>query len=378
MAVRDRLLRALALLRVIVLLNAIGLNVYRFNAFDEPALGVLVLIVLVAWTGGAIWAYAQESRRTPVLLLADLAIAAGLILASPALKGDDLRATVPGFMVMGALIAWAVCWRMWGGAIAAVVLASCDLVIRSEFTQSNYGNTFLLLLGGPIIGYMCDQLYASAARRDRAERAAASAAERARLARAVHDGVLQVLTLVQRRGDEDGGAWGELGRVAGEQEVALRALIRRQDAVADGATLEPSTAPMQQSDLAARLQRWESQPSPRTQVAAPSEAVVLPAAVVEELDAVVGQCLSNIRHHVGPEASAWVLVEDMGSSVVVSVRDAGPGIPEGRLAAAAQEGRLGVAESICGRMRDLGGAARLSSGSWGSEWELEYSRESTP
>ena len=44
-----------------------------------------------------------------------------------------------------------------------------------------------------------------AVERDQALRAAAVAQERARLARAVHDGVLQVLALVQRRGGELGG-----------------------------------------------------------------------------------------------------------------------------------------------------------------------------
>lgn len=39
----------------------------------------------------------------------------------------------------------------------------------------------------------------------------------------------------------------------------------------------------------------------------------------------------------------------------MTVRDDGPGIPEGRLAQAEGEGRLGVALSIRGRLRDLGG-----------------------
>lgn len=69
-----------------------------------------------------------------------------------------------------------------------------------------------------------------------------------------------------------------------------------------------------------------------------------------------------------------MLLEDLGSSVVVTVRDEGPGIPDGRLRAAADEGRLGVAESIEGRLRDLGGEARLTTGPHGTEWELVVPR----
>ncbi len=69
-----------------------------------------------------------------------------------------------------------------------------------------------------------------------------------------------------------------------------------------------------------------------------------------------------------------MLVEDLGDRVSVSVRDEGDGIPEGRLAAARGEGRLGVSESIEGRIRDLGGTATLSTGSFGTEWELVVPR----
>ena len=61
--------------------------------------------------------------------------------------------------------------------------------------------------------------------------------ERERLARDIHDSVLQVLALVQRRGAEVGGEAAELGRLAGEQEAALRALVgarRRRDPRAGG------------------------------------------------------------------------------------------------------------------------------------------------
>ena len=74
--------------------------------------------------------------------------------------------------------------------------------------------------------------------------------------------------------------------------------------------------------------------------------------------------------HVGRSAPAWVLLEAFPDRVVVSVRDEGPGIPAGRLEAAQTDGRLGVAESIRGRITDLGGTAELTTGIYGTEWEL--------
>jgi signal transduction histidine kinase len=52
------------------------------------------------------------------------------------------------------------------------------------------------------------------------------------------------------------------------------------------------------------------------------------------------------------------------------VRDDGPGIPAGRLEEAAAQGRLGVTGSIRGRLADLGGTAVLTTGDFGTEWEL--------
>jgi signal transduction histidine kinase len=57
------------------------------------------------------------------------------------------------------------------------------------------------------------------------------------------------------------------------------------------------------------------------------------------------------------------------------VRDDGPGIPEGRLEESAAEGRLGVQQSIVGRMHDLGGTATVrSQAGQGTEWELGIPR----
>ncbi len=71
------------------------------------------------------------------------------------------------------------------------------------------------------------------------------------------------------------------------------------------------------------------------------------------------------------DARAWVLLEDLGDEVTVSVRDDGPGIAGGRLEDAVAEGRLGVSESIRGRVAGLGGTATLTSApGQGTEWEF--------
>jgi signal transduction histidine kinase len=365
-AVEDRLFRALSLVRVVVTINLLVLNTYRRDNYDHPWVGMAVVVAMVAWTGYAVWASTASHRRTNAFLVLDLAWALGSIAVTPLVKGADFNATIPGFWVMGALLAWAIRWHWQGGLVAATLLSATDLALRHSIDQANYGNVFLLMIGGPIVGYMCESLQRMAAERDAAERAAAAAEERTRLARAVHDGVLQVLALVQRRGaGSDNADFAELADLAGEQERALRSLIRQQGTATAGAAVR---------DLAGMLEERSSSHRLRVEVATPGVPVTLPSSVAEEVTAAVGACLDNVALHVGPDARAWVLLEALPEQVVVSVRDDGPGIAPGRLESAAQEGRLGVTESIRGRIEDLGGSARLDTGAHGTEWELTVPR----
>lgn len=388
--VEDRLYRALAVLRVVVTVNMIALALWRRANFEQPVATVVAVVLLVLWTGLALLAYDRRAARTAWLLVADLAIAVAAIGVTPWLKGEDFRATLPGFWVMGALLAWAVHWHWRGGLAAGVALSLVDVLSRQELTQTNYGHIFLMLLGGTVVGYMCQSLQEMAADRARAERVAAAAAERTRLARAVHDGVLQVLSLVQRRGREAGGDLADLARLAGEQEEGLRSLIRAQDSLVDatvpvasgtrGGPRRPAGSPglagspgaCGWTDLRSALEACSGR---GVTVTAPGTPVLLPGHRARELTDAVGACLDNVRRHVGEDAPAWVMLEATDGEVRVSVRDEGPGIPSGRLEEAAAEGRLGVAESIRGRLRDLGGTADLHTDQHGTEWELAVPRE---
>ncbi|MGZ4470025.1 MAG: MacS family sensor histidine kinase [Nocardioidaceae bacterium] len=361
------LFRALAVLRVVVLVYAVVVNVDRWREFAHPAAGWAVNLGMVAWTVLIIVVYAAPARRRTPWFVADVLVALAAILLTPYVEGVALVArhapSLPTYWVMVPVLVWAVRGGWGAGLVAGVVVSAADLSIRSGFTPSTYGNVFLLVVGGAIVGYMTSLLREQTEARAQAERSAAAMEERARLARAVHDGVLQVLALVQRRGTELGGEAAELGRLAGEQEVALRSLVQ-------GARRpEPTGADL---DLLPALATVESR---SVTLSGPGRPVLLPAHTVRELAAVVGTCLDNVARHVGPDAPAWVLVEELDGSVVVTVRDEGPGIADGRLEQAQAEGRLGVCASIRGRIADLGGTAELvTAPGRGTEWELSVPR----
>jgi signal transduction histidine kinase len=366
--VETTLFRALGVLRLVVLVYAVVLNVVRFEEFTRPTLVVVLLSVMVAWTAFAIWAYDAPGRRRLPLFVADLAVAVALLLSTPLVQSEAMldrhASTVPTFWVIPSVLAWAV-GRHWSQALAAAgVMAVADLSVRTSAAGRTWGNIFLLLLAAGVVAYSARTLRVAVEMRARAEREAAAIAERVRLSRAVHDGVLQVLALVQRRGTEAGGDLAELGRLAGEQEAALRALVQAHER-----TVERPLEPGGDVDLLEML------PAAPYTVSGPGRPVPLPSDRAHELAAVVAACLDNVRRHVGADAPAWILVEDLGDSVAVTVRDEGPGIPEGRLAQAAREGRLGVRESIQGRIADLGGEARLvTAAGQGTEWELVVPR----
>ncbi|MDT7797971.1 MAG: hypothetical protein QOI78_1404, partial [Actinomycetota bacterium] len=200
----------------------------------------------------------------------------------------------------------------------------------------------------------------AATRLAQALRKEAATAERERLARSIHDSVLQVLARVRKRGNEVGGEAAELAKLAGEQEIALRSLV--------------TTEPLRPSETGTTSLRTALQllATPSVQVSTPADDVELPAHVTDELVAVTREALANVEKHAGPGAHAWVLLEDLGADVVVSIRDDGPGIPDGVLERAAANGHLGVVESIRGRVRDLGGSASLDTGPGrGTEWEVK-------
>jgi signal transduction histidine kinase len=295
----------------------------------------------------------------------DLALAMAAVMVSRYLDNWDRivagAQTLPVVWAATPVLAFAIRGGWPAGVGAAGGLAAADLVHRGALTVPTVDNIVLLLLTGAVVGYTVSLARRGEQALARALAVQAAAAERDRLSRDIHDNVLQVLALVGRRGQAAGGEAAEIGRLAAEQEQALRSLV----------TAPPETV-AGEVDLRALLTPYASSD---VTVSAPGTPVVLPATRAREVAAAVGAALANVAAHAGEGARAWVLVEDDGDEVVISVRDDGLGIAPERLAAARAEGRLGVASSIEGRVRDLGGTMAVESAPGrGTEIEMRVPR----
>ncbi|NLU76909.1 sensor histidine kinase [Micromonospora sp. HNM0581] len=359
--------RAVAVFRVASLAYVCVVLIRDADRYAHPGAAGALVLVMAFWTAVTAMVYAVPARRGWPLLLADLGVVVAILLATPAVMGrpalDAGLPVLPVAWLSGPVLAWAVSGGRRRGAAAALVLGVTDLTTRGVVTPSAFNGAILMLLAGVVVGHVARLTVVAEERLHRAVELEAANRERERLARDIHDSVLQVLALVQRRGAHLDGEAGELARLAGEQEVALRSLISGTGPVASGAGDTPV-------DLRNLLGRHASA---TVSLSAPAGPVPLPPAVARELAAAVAAALDNTARHGG--GRAWVLVEDEGSTVTVSIRDEGAGFPPDRLAEAAAAGRLGVAQAIRGRLTDLGGTARISSiPGTGTEVELTVPR----
>ncbi|WP_055598845.1 MacS family sensor histidine kinase [Streptomyces aureus] len=388
MSVEQPLWRALTGYRVLTMVYAVLLFAFGRDRYERPWIAVVFLAVMCVWTLATLPKVANAASCTKRFLGADLTVALVGILLTPLADAHAQTIegpTLPSIWTAGSVLAYAIKggWR-WAG-VASSLVAVANIVERGHPSRDTLHNVLLVWVASIAIGYVVEVARASERTLARALEIEAATRERERLARDIHDSVLQVLAMVQRRGTAMGGEAAEIARMAGEQEVALRTLVA-------GGLARPSLVSEDESEGAVvRVVDVDDEPDDDTPVdlrlllapragakvtlSEPGAPVLLAPPAAREVAAAVGAALDNVRVHAGEDANAWILVEDWPDEVIVTVRDDGPGIPEGRLAEAWGEGRMGVALSIRGRLRDLGGSAELISvPGQGTEVELKVPR----
>lgn len=210
----------------------------------------------------------------------------------------------------------------------------------------------MLLLGlgvvvAPLLLQLWTELMAERAGRVREE-------QRAEIAAHLHDSVLQTLALIQNRA----GASSEVARLARAQERELR------DWLFAGSTPTAQDLVSELRDIAADI---ELEYAARLEVVTVGE----PAFGHSSLVAAAREAMLNAARHAGGEISVYV--ESSADAVDVFVRDRGPGVDLDALPA----DRLGVRESIIGRMARAGGSATVKPGAGGVGTEVHLHLEVT-
>ena len=324
----------------------------------------------------------RKPDRGQVLALIALAIGAAIFIANLRIDGETGRYVWPTLLIgVGVVLVWrqadnarAETWKgrtvkhgrgfhlvrgLVGVALVGTGLA-VFVVVRGSIAQIGTALTAavavltgIALLAGPWLIRMSQDLTAERTLRIRAQ-------ERAEVAAHVHDSVLHTLTLIQRNADDAG----EVRRLARAQERELRNWLYKPEGT--GRDEEPETHAEAVKRSAAEVEDKHG---------VPLEVVVVGDCPLDEkLTAqmqAAREAMVNAAKYGGEGGAVQVYAEVEGRTVFVSVRDRGPGFDLDEV----PEDRMGVRESIIGRMQRNGGTARLRAvPGGGTEVELEMER----
>ncbi|MFS6615614.1 PspC domain-containing protein [Microbacterium aurugineum] len=329
-------------------------------------------ILLYAWCWAFTpWSEGEEAptRRVPVawLLLAPAGVGILIVLAWRG-GSDWLSGSIPpdlAAVVVGGTVGFATGAGLWATLIdrtdtargprhtmtvriLALVLLALLFTVLLSWPVARSGVALVLL---PLAGLAAvissaliprwRELSGERVRRIREE-------QRSQMAAHLHDSVLQTLALIQNRA----GASSEAARLARAQERELRAWLYDGDAPAD------SDLPTDLRDYAGAL---ELDYPVRIDVVS---AGLSTERASGELAAAAREAILNAARHAGGDISVYI--EGSAAGVDVFIRDRGEGFDLDDV----PSDRLGVRESIIGRMRRAGGTGAVRSDANGTEVHL--------
>lgn len=323
--------------------------------------------------------------RSPEVLAGGLllGIAAVMVLQLVGIRVDWWLIGPPAILVVGLLLAWsqvdagegarttrsrqAALWQFAGGAflvLVALLVMAGGFIPAGELILSLVLAGMLLAGVALVIAPWLIKMYRTMS----VERARAAAeAERADIAAHLHDSVLQTLAMIQKQ-RHDPAAVGQLAR---GQERQLRDWLYRQQEARGQEThgrgaQQPGETGVGEQPQSLREQLMAAAAELEELYTVPVEVVTVGESHREDHEALVAaarEAIVNALKHAGP---ASVYAESDEREDAVFIRDRGQGFD----VEAIEEDRLGVRESIIGRMSRAGGRARIRSSESGTEVQL--------
>ncbi len=353
--------RAAQVFRLLSCLYALGFQIAINPDLRRPTLGWVLFAVLIGWSGACAIAYLRGFGRKPAWVIAEIVIVVLLMASNKVVTTQHWAAenqTWPTTLwASNPTISAAIQFGPVGGMLTGLAVMATNFAVKNYFdlNMSHNASIIIELAIGMAIGMAAQTARRAHDELQRAAQLSAALEERERLSREVHDGAIQVLALVAKRGHEIGGPTAELADLASEQERALRRWITSagSDPHGDATTIDLRTLlRRRESDrvsVSLRELRWPysgGQPSSST-----------PRWAMPWIT------LRRARARAPMHSCYWRIWAIRSRSAFATTAWASP--------AAAGQGRLGISKSIVGRLNSLAGTPQLhSSPGEDTEWEL--------
>ena len=331
----------------------VGLTVVALANLQHDHHPVVVILAIVAT--GAVTAADQlalisprwSAVLQPGLVATEVAVAALVIGADGWVRqahatGQPVAGTWPLPAIMVAAVAGGVAWGIGVGALlsAARFVAVFVAAGRAGPTGRELLGAFTTGLAWIVVGAVCGTIIRLLRR---AQHQLAEAEARDRIARDLHDGVLQTLALIERRSESV-----DIARLARDQERDLRSYLF-------GDRSGSGNLPAELRLAAARAERaW---PATAVTVTVTDDVPALRPAQVEALVGAATEALTNAaKHGHAGHAVVFADIDEPTGGVFLTIKDDGRGFDPGSV----KEG-VGMARSIRGRVQDLGGRVEFAS-----------------
>jgi signal transduction histidine kinase len=337
--------RAIAALRVVLFAWAVTAVAVSHDALTRPWVAWSLLAVAGVVTGACATALVRPQLRRGGWLAVELAAGWALAAGTGVVYGHDgggpssVR-TLGGVWPLAGVLTAGVAYGPWAGGVTGACFGAARLVGALMATDGSLDAAQVwTVASSTLLSVVAGTLIAAGIRWvGRLETETATSAAHERVARELHDGVLQTLAVIESRSSDP-----EAVRLARAESRRLRTWLF-------GA---PAGATQLDVALLEALGGVEDRFGVRCELAL-VEHVALPAEVCERLAGAVGEAAANAAKHGGTGCTVLVVPDDDGVSV--SVHDDGPGFDVGAVRAG-----VGIARSIRGRIEEAGGTVQIES-----------------
>jgi signal transduction histidine kinase len=354
---------------ILSLCGGAGLLMYAWLWVTTPVSDDAVHPLKRVLTQPSAEAAANDARAPHTAPITEILLGLALLAAAAALVASRLGVNVPLSFVIPAIVVLGgagLAWRQFDdlrqqrsasssalvvralGALVLVALGILLFFVTGE--EPNVWTVFAAAIAVLVGVAIVVAPWAVRLTRDLADERAARVreADRAEIAAHLHDSVLQTLALIQQKADPAS----EASRLARAQERELRDWLF-------------AGSPGAEVQLADELRRIaaviEQEYAARIEVVAVGQS---PSSVPDALLGAAREAMLNAARHAGGTVSVYL--ESSPAAVELTIADRGPGFTLDDI----PSDRMGVRESILGRMRRIGGTADLSRGPGGTGTEV--------